>query len=184
MPPAAELPDFLHEILQTFQGGEMDDQGEDPLGGHATKGLGAFLIASSRTSTQVQYLRAEVSKLRELSALQAKKFTQRESSLHQELADLRQSRKETKRLLFEKVIELKEKAKEVQAKMARLEEMATQQEVRLGQLEGELVRKDELFSEMKEGLTIDATRAYGAGFEDAMAQVACVHPGWTYLKPV
>jgi len=61
--------------------------------------------------------------------------------------------------------------------MARLEERATQQEVRLGQLEGELVRKDELFSQMKKELGIDSVGAYGAGFEDAMAQVACVHPG-------
>jgi len=61
--------------------------------------------------------------------------------------------------------------------MARLEERATQQEVRLGQLEGELVCKDELFSQIKEELTSDAVGAYGAGFEDAMAQIACVHPG-------
>jgi len=65
----------------------------------------------------------------------------------------------------------------MQAKMARLEERATQQEVSLGQLEGELVRKDELFSQMKEELDSDAARAYGAEFEDVMAQVACVHPG-------
>jgi len=49
--------------------------------------------------------------------------------------------------------------------------------MRLGQLEGELVRKDELFSDIKEELTNDVAGAYGAGFEDAMAQVACVHPG-------
>jgi len=61
--------------------------------------------------------------------------------------------------------------------MTRLEERATQQEVRLGQLEVELVRKDELFSEIKEELTNDVFGAYGIGFEDAMAQVACVHPG-------
>jgi len=61
--------------------------------------------------------------------------------------------------------------------MARLEESATQHEVLLGQLEGELVRKDELFSKIKEELTTDATGAYDVGFEDAMAQVACVHRG-------
>jgi len=44
-------------------------------------------------------------------------------------------------------------------------------------LEGELVRKDELFSEIKEELTNDTIGAYSAGFEDAMAQVACLHPG-------
>jgi len=97
------------------------------------------------------------------------------------LADLRQTDKETKRLLFEKsqkalsahakilplrneVIVLQEKAKETQAKMTRLEERATQQEVRLGQLEGELVCKGELFSEIKEELTNDAVGADGVGF--------------------
>jgi len=78
--------------------------------------------------------------------------------------------------LRNKVIALQEKAEESQAKMARMKERATQQEV-LGQLEGELVRKDELFSQMKEQLNSDAAGAYGAGFEDAMAQVACVHLG-------
>jgi len=64
--------------------------------------------------------------------------------LHLELIDLNQTDKETKRLLFEKsqealiahakvlpfrneVIALQEKAEESQAKMARLEERATQQ---------------------------------------------------------
>jgi len=32
-------------------------------------------------------------------------------------------------------------------------------------------------SEIKEELTNDAAGAYGVGFEDAMAQVSCVHPG-------
>jgi len=61
--------------------------------------------------------------------------------------------------------------------MARLEERATQQEVRLGQLEEELVRKDELFNQTKTELTNDVANAYAVGFEDAMAQVACAHPG-------
>ena len=106
--------------------------------------------------------------------------------MHQELADLRQSKKETKRLLFEKsqeallahskilplrneVIELKDKAEEVQAKMAKLEERATQQEVRLGK--GELAHKVKLFNQTEEELTYDVADAYGAGFEDALAQV-------------
>jgi len=54
VPPVAELPAFLQEVLQTFQEREMESQGEDPLRGHAARGLGAFLIASSRASTQVQ----------------------------------------------------------------------------------------------------------------------------------
>ena len=133
-------------------------------------------------------------KLREESTLQAKKSSQRETTLHQELENLRRTEKETKKLLFEKsqealqaqskilplrneVIELKDKAEEVQAKMAKLEERATQREIQLGQLEGELTHKVELFMQTEEELTNDVVDAYGAGFEDALAQVACVHPG-------
>jgi len=106
---------------------------------------------------------------------------------------LRQTDKETKKLLFEnsqdtlsthakildlrkEVVVLQEKDEESQAKLARLEERATQQEVQIGQLKGELARKDELFNQIKEELTEDVVGAYGAGFEDAMAQVACMHP--------
>jgi len=133
-------------------------------------------------------------KLKEESTLQAKKFSQRETALHQELVNLCQTEKETKRLLFEKsqealsahskilplrneVIELKEKAEETQTKMARLKERATQQEVQLGQLEGELARKVELLKQMEEELTNDVVDAYDARFEDAIAQVSYVHPG-------
>jgi len=126
-------------------------------------------------------------------ALLIKKLIQRETALYLEVSDLRQTDKETKRLLFEKpqetlsvhvkvlslrneVIDLQEKAEESQAKMARLEKRATQHEVRLGQLEGEFVRKDELFNQTKEELTNDVTDSYAIGFEDAMAQVVCAHP--------
>jgi len=78
--------------------------------------------------------------------------------------------------LQKEVVNLQEKVEESQSKMARLEKRATQREVQLGQLEGELVRKDELFSQTKEELLNDTADAYGAGFEDAMAQVACAHP--------
>ena len=105
-PFAAKLLAFLQEVLQTFQDRKMmESQGEDPLLGHVARGLGAFLIAYSRASTQVQELRAEMLKLREAAsqdALQIKNLTQRETTLHLELADFRQIDKETKRLLFEK----------------------------------------------------------------------------------
>jgi len=40
-----------------------------------------------------------------------------------------------------------------------------------------LVRKDEFFQQTKDELTSDVVDSYVAGFEDAMAQIACVHPG-------
>jgi len=47
----------------------------------------------------------------------------------------------------------------------------------LARLKEKLVRKDELFLQTKDELTCDAADGYAAGFGDAMAQVACVHPG-------
>jgi len=44
-------------------------------------------------------------------------------------------------------------------------------------LKEELVRKDEHFLQTKDELTRDAAKSYAAGFEDALAQVAYVHPG-------
>jgi len=47
----------------------------------------------------------------------------------------------------------------------------------MARLREELVRKDELFLQTKDELTRDAADSYATEFEDAMAQVACVHPG-------
>jgi len=58
---------------------------------------------------------------------------------------------------------------------SRDEEMAQQKE-ELAKLEEELAHKDELFQQTKDELTSDATDSYATGFEDSMAQVACVHP--------
>jgi len=71
---------------------------------------------------------------------------------------------------------MEEQAEGEKAKMAKLEERATQQEVQLGRVEGELAQKIELFNKTEAELIEDVADAYGAGFEDALAQVACVHP--------
>jgi len=187
-PLASYLFAFLQQALKCFKNQEVvESLGEDPLQDRAAQGLGEFLITFSLSMSKVQDLQSEMSKLREESAFQAKTFSQREAALHQELANLRQIEKETKRLLFDKsqealqaqskilplrneVIKLKDKAEETQFKIAKLEERATQREVQLGQLEGELPQKVELFKQTEEELTNDT------GFEDAMTQVACVHP--------
>ena len=64
----------------------------------------------------------------------------------------------------------------MQAQMAKLEERATQREVQLGQVEGELDEKVELFKKTEKELNNNTADAYGKGFQDAMAQFACVHP--------
>ena len=111
----------------------------------------------------------------------------------QELSSLRQSEKDTKRQLFDKgqevvqleakilplctrVIELEEQADETKAKIAKLEERATNQEVQLDRVEGELAQQAVTFKKTEAELIEDVVDAYAAGFEDAIAQVACVHP--------
>jgi len=105
-----------------------------------------------------------VHKLKEVvgqDVLQIKNLSQRETTLYLEVSSLRQADKETKKLIFQKseealrahtkildlckeVIDLQEKMEGSQAKMVRLKERATQQEVQLRQLERELARKVEL----------------------------------------
>ena len=43
-------------------------------------------------------------------------------------------------------------------------------------MEGELAEKVELFKKTEEELNNDVVDAYDEGFQDAMAQFACVHP--------
>ena len=43
-------------------------------------------------------------------------------------------------------------------------------------MEGELAQKIKLFNQTEAKLTNDVADMYGVGFEDAIAQVACVHP--------
>jgi len=77
--------------------------------------------------------------------------------------------------LRNEVVDLKEKVEDMQAKMVKLEERAIQREVQLGQVEGELAEKVELFKKTEEELNNDVADAYDEGFHDAMAQSACVH---------
>ena len=148
--------------------------------------LGEFLVTSLAFESQGE------ARMKEELARQAQVFANRETVLTQELSYLRQSKKETKKQLFDKgqenlqleakilplrnrVIDLEDQAEGTKAKMAKLEERATQQEVQLGRVEGELAQQAETFKKTEAELIEDATNAYGAGFEDALAQVACVH---------
>jgi len=161
----------------------METLGEDSLRGRVAQSLREFLVTSSVSMSKAWDSKA---KLREELALQAKIFSKRNAALNQELTSLRQLEKETKRLLFEKseealqleskILPLRNKVVDLegaQAKMAKLVERATHREVQFAQVEGELAQKIELFKHTEEELTNDV---YGVVFEDAMAQVACVHP--------
>jgi len=193
-PTAVELPAILQQALKCFQNQEvMNSLSEDPTQSRVAQGLGEYLIASSLSLSKVQDLQAGMAKLREELASLTKVSSTREAAFNKELMSLQQSEKEVKRLLFEKsqealqseskilplrnkVSELEEKVEEMQTKMAKLEERVTQREVQLGQVEGELSEKVELFKQTKEELNNDVADAYGKGFQDAMAQFACVRP--------
>ena len=105
-PPAVELPATLQQALRCFQ----DKEVVESLGGNlfqdcVAQSLEDFLITSSLTLSKAQNTQdsqAETTKLREELALQAKAFSNRETTMCQELTNLRQSEKEVKRLLFEK----------------------------------------------------------------------------------
>jgi len=62
-------------------------------------------------------------------------------------------------------VELEKEAEVTKAKMAKLEERATNKEVQLGDVEAELTQQAENFKKAEVEL-----------IEDALAQVACAHP--------
>ena len=74
------------------------------------------------------------------------------------------------------MVELENEAETTNAKMAKLEERATNQEVQLGRAVAELTQQAQKFKKTEAELIEDAADAYVAGFEDALAQVACAHP--------
>ena len=155
-----------------------------------------FLIASNLALSKAQEteeLKARMEELEEELALKNKAFATCEIAMYNELASLRQSEKDVKKLLFDKshevvqleakilslrnkVVDLEEKVEGMHAQMAKLEERTTQREVHLGQVERELAEKVELFKKAEEELTNDDADAYDEGFQDATAQFACVHP--------
>jgi len=138
VPPSPKLPTILQRALKCFQNKEaVEALDGDMLRDRVGQSLGEFLVNSSAFVSQAE------ANMREELAFQIQIFAKREAALNQELNSLRQLEKETKKLLFDKsqqvlqveakilplrnkVIDLEEKVEEAQAKMAKLEERATQ----------------------------------------------------------
>ena len=76
-----------------------------------------------------------------------------------------------------RVFELEEADEVSQSKITELERRSISREVQLVQAEAELHQQAKRLKEAKAELTGDVLDAYDAGFEDALAQVACAHPG-------
>jgi len=137
VPPTPELLAILQHALKCFQ----EKEAVEALNGNLLRdrmgqSLGEFLVNSLAFVSQ-----AEARMKGELS-LQAQIFANREMALNQELSSLRQSEKDTKKLLFDKgwealqleakilplqnkVIDLEEQAKGAKENMAKLKERAT-----------------------------------------------------------
>jgi len=130
---------------------------------------------------------------KEETTLLARLFATRKTALKQELACLRRSEKDLSKRLhdrYQEVVELEEKilplrirvfeleetAEASKAKMAGFEERSINREVQPGRVEAELLQQAKRFEEAEAEMTGDDVDVYDAGFEDAFAQVACVHP--------
>jgi len=97
VPPAPELPAILQHALRCFKEKEaVAALGGDLMKDHMGQSLGEFLVNSLTFVSQAEArMKGEV-------ALQAQTFANRETTLNQELNNLRQLEKETKKLLFDK----------------------------------------------------------------------------------
>jgi len=179
-PSALKLPTVLHHALKGFQLGVTVDSDEAAARERLGFNYGALLAQSNalitRPETRVALVEA---KTKEETTLLARSFAARDTALKQELACLRRSEKDLSKQLHAKckevvelkarilplriqVFELKEAAEASKAKMAGLEKRSINREVQLGEVEAELIG--------------DVVDAYDVGFEDALAQVAYVHP--------
>ncbi|KAK7342266.1 hypothetical protein VNO80_25212 [Phaseolus coccineus] len=164
MPSAPELPSLLQRSLAQMPGrAVLEAMDRNSLENLLSHGLGEFLAASNsllvKGNVEAELLEetAQLKKELEQKDLQLRQATKRETALNQELGSLRQSEKETKKLLFSKgqealqleakilplrnkIIELEDQAEGAQAKMTKLEERATDREVQLGKVEEELAQ--------------------------------------------
>ena len=194
VPSAPELPTVLQHALKGFQLGVTEDSDETAARERLGLNFGALLAQSNAliTRTEVRVALVEA-KAKEETTLLAHSFATCETALKQELTSLHQAKKDLSKRLHDKsqeaveleakilplrtrAIELEEAAEASKAKMTRLEERSTNQEVQLGRVEAELLQQAKRFEEAEAELTGDAVDAYDAGFEDALAQVACAYP--------
>jgi len=76
-----------------------------------------------------------------------------------------------------RVFELEEAAVVSKSKIAGLERRSISREVQLDQVEVKLLQQAKRLEEVEAELTGHVLDSYDAGFGDALAQVACAHPG-------
>jgi len=155
--------------------------------------FGVLLAQSNALLTSAEPGVMEAKTKEETSSL-ARLFATHEAALREGLAHLRHSEESLNKQLHTKcrevtelearvlslriwVFELEEADEESKSKIMGLERRSTSREVQLGQVEAELHQQPKRFEEDEAELTGDVFDAYDTGFRDALAQVACVHPG-------
>jgi len=192
IPPALELPLVLQHALKGFQLGVTVDSDEAAARERLGFNFGALLAQSNALLTRFEPRVIEAKTREETSPLAS--FAVREAALEQELACLRRSEKDLSKQLRAKCrevsrlearilplrirfFELEEAAEVSKSKIAGLERRFIDREMHLGQVEAELLQQAKRFEEAEAELTGDVLGAYDAGFGDALAQVACAHPG-------
>ena len=168
---------LLHAI-KGFQQGVIADLDEAAARERLGFNFGALLAQSDALLT-----RAESGE----TSLLAHLFGAREATLREELVHLSKllhakCREVTE--LEERVLSLRIRVFEIEevdeaskSRISRLEQRFISREVQLGRVEAELHQQAKRFEEVEAELTGDVLDAYDEGFRDALAQVACTHPG-------
>jgi len=173
-PPVLELPLVLQHAIKGFQQGVIANSDEAAARERLGFNFGALLAQSDALLT-----RAESGE----NSLLAHSFVAREATLREKLVHL-------SKLLHAKrreVTELEARVLSLQIWVFELEEAdevsqskiteSISHEAQLGRVEAELHQQAKRFEEAEVELTGDVLDAYDEGFRDALAQVACAHPG-------
>ncbi|XP_068500662.1 uncharacterized protein [Phaseolus vulgaris] len=136
-------------------------------------------IEAEKLSCNLMMAEIDHSRLEDAMSAELRGARKEASDLRQKLHLLAQEKIELEKTLrlYAKNDDLCIKVDKLKKELASRDEEMAQQKEELAKLKEELARKDELFQQTKDELTNDVADSYAAGFEDAMAQVACVHPG-------
>jgi len=183
------LPPLFRQAFGYSRSGGLVGLDNDLLRDHMAEFLGGLALASDQALPRAQAssdLEEELAKVKEDFATREQVFSNRETALYLEVANLRQIEKDVKKALRYKsmeVVDLGDQLIELKGKMVVLEDRSTQREVLLGkvkgelaELKGELAEKSESFKRAEEELLNDAVAAYDEGFQDVVAQFTCAYP--------
>jgi len=176
-PLVPELPLAFQHAIQGFQKGVTVDPDEVAARERLGFNFGALLAQ----------FHALLSRAKSGDSLLARSFVAREATSREELVHLSKllhtKRQEVTTLearvlsLWVRVFELEEVDEESKAKITGLEQRSTSLEAQLDRAKAEFRQQAKRFEEAEADLTRDVLDAYDEGFKDALAQVACVHPG-------